>query len=89
MLHHSQLAFYEQARCLFHKKIHLLWNGHLARLGTGKMPVLQENSSLLEWASCPKDACSTRKFISCGTGILPLLENGARCEMYRKKKVYA
>jgi hypothetical protein len=26
----------EQARCLFHKKIHLLWNG------TGKMPVPQE-----------------------------------------------
>ncbi|WP_445175367.1 hypothetical protein [Microcoleus sp.] len=22
---------YEQARCLFHKKIYLLWNGHLAR----------------------------------------------------------
>jgi hypothetical protein len=30
MLHHSQLAFYEQARCLFHKKIYLLWNRHLA-----------------------------------------------------------
>ncbi|MBD1883483.1 hypothetical protein [Microcoleus vaginatus] len=26
ILHHSQLAFYEQARCLFHKKIYLLWN---------------------------------------------------------------
>jgi hypothetical protein len=39
----------EQARCLFHnKKIHLLWNG------TGKMPVpQQENSSLVERASCP------------------------------------
>ncbi|MEG4118026.1 hypothetical protein QUA43_11185 [Microcoleus sp. N9_B4] len=30
ILHHSQLAFYEQARCLFHKKIYLLWNRHLA-----------------------------------------------------------
>ena len=28
-----------------------------------------------------QDACSTRKFIFCGTGILPVLENGARCEM--------
>ncbi|MEG5017623.1 hypothetical protein [Microcoleus sp. B4-C3] len=26
ILHHSQLAFYEQARCLFPKKIYLLWN---------------------------------------------------------------
>ena len=26
ILHHSQLAFYEQASCLFHKKIYLLWN---------------------------------------------------------------
>ncbi|MEG3934840.1 hypothetical protein QT990_26930 [Microcoleus sp. T3_B1] len=24
-----------------------------------------------------QDACSTRKFIFCGTGILPVLENGA------------
>ena len=31
ILHHFQLGFYEQARCLFHKKIYLLWNGHLAR----------------------------------------------------------
>ncbi|CAA9370113.1 hypothetical protein AVDCRST_MAG84-4237 [uncultured Microcoleus sp.] len=30
MLHHSQLAFSEQARCLFHKKIYSLWNRHLA-----------------------------------------------------------
>ena len=30
ILHHSQLAFYEQARCLFHKKIYLLWNRHPA-----------------------------------------------------------
>jgi hypothetical protein len=27
-----------------------------------------------------QDACSTRKFTFCGTGILPVLENGARCE---------
>jgi hypothetical protein len=27
-----------------------------------------------------QDACSTRKFTLCGTGILPVLENGARCE---------
>ncbi|MDQ2099311.1 MAG: hypothetical protein QQW96_16905 [Tychonema bourrellyi B0820] len=33
------------------------------------MPVPQENSSIVERASCP--ACSTRKFIYCGTGILP------------------
>ncbi|MDQ2099341.1 MAG: hypothetical protein QQW96_17060 [Tychonema bourrellyi B0820] len=26
MLEHSQLAFYEQARCLFHKKVESLWN---------------------------------------------------------------
>ncbi|WP_333342511.1 hypothetical protein [Microcoleus sp. T3B2] len=28
-----------------------------------------------------QDACSTRKFTLCGTGILPVLENGARCEV--------
>ena len=27
-----------------------------------------------------QDACSTRKFTLCGTGILPVIENGARCE---------
>jgi len=27
-----------------------------------------------------QDACATRKFTLCGTGILPVLENGARCE---------
>jgi hypothetical protein len=27
-----------------------------------------------------QDACSTRIFTLCGTGILPVLENGARCE---------
>jgi hypothetical protein len=27
-----------------------------------------------------QDACSTRKFTFCGTAILPVLENGARCE---------
>ncbi|MEG4916709.1 hypothetical protein [Microcoleus sp. B7-D4] len=62
MLHHSQSAFYEQARCLFHKK---------------------ENSLFVEQASClllTQDASSTRKFTLCGTGILPVLENGARCE---------
>ena len=26
------------------------------------------------------DACEARKFTFCGTGILPVLENGARCE---------
>ncbi|MEG4306096.1 hypothetical protein QUB16_25820 [Microcoleus sp. D3_18a_C4] len=26
------------------------------------------------------EACSTRKFTLCGTGILPVLENDARCE---------
>jgi hypothetical protein len=29
-----------------------------------------------------QDACSTRKFIFCGTGILPVADNGAR---YRLK----
>jgi hypothetical protein len=28
-----------------------------------------------------QDACSTRKFTLCGTGILPVLENGGRCEV--------
>ena len=27
-----------------------------------------------------QDACEARKFISCGTGILPVLENGATYE---------
>ena len=27
-----------------------------------------------------QDACSTRKFTLCGTGILPVLENGAKCK---------
>jgi hypothetical protein len=27
-----------------------------------------------------QDACSTIKFTVCETGILPVLENGARCE---------
>jgi hypothetical protein len=27
-----------------------------------------------------QDACSTKSEFSCGTGILPVLENGARCE---------
>ena len=28
-----------------------------------------------------QDAHPTRKFTLCGTGILPVLENGARCKM--------
>ncbi|NQE38012.1 hypothetical protein E5S67_05794 [Microcoleus sp. IPMA8] len=28
-----------------------------------------------------QDACSTRKFLSCGTGILPVFKNSARCEL--------
>jgi hypothetical protein len=32
-----------------------------------------------------QDACSTRKFTLCGTGILPVLENGARCELKTTK----
>jgi hypothetical protein len=32
-----------------------------------------------------QDACSTRKFTLCGTGILPVLENGARCEFMPHK----
>ena len=58
--------FVEQARCLFIKR------------ATGKMPVPQENSIFVEQASClfiisTQDACSTRTFYLCGTGILPVL----------------
>jgi hypothetical protein len=28
-----------------------------------------------------QDACSTRKFIFCGTGILPVADNGARYQI--------
>ena len=45
------------------------------------MPVPQENSFFVERASCPQDACSTRKLILCGTGILPVLDNGARYQL--------
>jgi hypothetical protein len=31
-----------------------------------------------------QDACSTKSEFSCGTGILPVLENGARCEVFPK-----
>jgi len=49
---------YQQARCLlFHKKIQSLWNRHLACS-------LNINR---------QDACATRKFNLCGTGILPVL----------------
>jgi hypothetical protein len=53
------------------------------------MPVPQENSLFVEQASClflrmVQDVSLirdfTRKFTLCGTGILPILENGARCE---------
>ncbi|WP_445174874.1 hypothetical protein [Microcoleus sp.] len=45
------------------------------------MPVpQQENSSLVERNR--QDACSTtRKFISCGTGILPVLKNSAKSQI--------
>jgi hypothetical protein len=29
-----------------------------------------------------QDACSTRKFTLCGTGKMPVLENGARCDIH-------
>jgi hypothetical protein len=48
------------------------------------MPIPQENLSFVEQASClllTQDAYSTRKFIFCGTGILPVADNGARCEL--------
>ncbi|MEG4292912.1 hypothetical protein Q5692_19495, partial [Microcoleus sp. C2C3] len=48
---------YQQARCLFHQKIQSLWHRHLACS-------LNINR---------QDACSTRKFNLCGTGILPVL----------------
>jgi hypothetical protein len=28
-----------------------------------------------------QDACSTKSEFSCGTGKMPVLENGARCEL--------
>jgi hypothetical protein len=28
-----------------------------------------------------QDACSTKDKFSCGTGILPVADNGARCEL--------
>ncbi|UNU26520.1 hypothetical protein D0A37_24360 [Microcoleus vaginatus HSN003] len=97
MLHHSQLLVYEQARCLFHKKTHSLWNGpespfltqfsvvrftvnsqqstvniirsatgiDITCLGTGKMPVPQENSFFVERAG------------------EPVLDNGATSQLYR------
>jgi hypothetical protein len=53
------------------------------------MPVPQEKSLFVEQASCLffrmlQDVSLigdfTRKFTLCGTGILPVLENDARCE---------
>ena len=44
------------------------------------MPVPQEeNSSLVERNR--QDACSTRKFLSCGTGILPVLKKSATSQI--------
>ncbi len=34
-----------------------------------------------------QDACSTRKFIFCGTGKMPVLENVARCELHGRFSV--
>jgi hypothetical protein len=53
----------------------------MSLLGTGKMPVPQEeNSSLVEQNR--QDACSTRrKFISCGTGILPVPKKSATSQI--------
>ncbi|UNU19819.1 hypothetical protein D0A34_13895 [Microcoleus vaginatus PCC 9802] len=31
-----------------------------------------------------QDACSTKSEFFCGTGILPVLENRARCEVFSK-----
>ena len=47
---------------------------------------LSMSLSRLKLTSCTilknrQDACSTRKFTLCATGILPVLENGARCEL--------
>ncbi|MEG5049008.1 MULTISPECIES: hypothetical protein [unclassified Microcoleus] len=45
------------------------------------------NSHLAPFSLNRQDACSTRKFTLCGTGILPVprqvIENGARCELQR------
>jgi hypothetical protein len=42
------------------------------------MPTPQSNSLFVEQASC---LFLRIKFIICGTGILPVLKNGAKCEL--------
>ncbi|MEG3983987.1 hypothetical protein [Microcoleus sp. D3_18a_C4] len=46
------------------------------------MPVPQRvDFIIVEQAEKPvADACSTKSEFSCGTGILPVADNGARCE---------
>ncbi|WP_333321018.1 hypothetical protein [Microcoleus sp. D3_18a_C4] len=45
------------------------------------LTMVQDDCTILNYLFRNRqDACSTTKFISCGTGILPVLENGARCE---------
>ncbi|WP_445174261.1 hypothetical protein [Microcoleus sp.] len=34
-----------------------------------------------------QDACSTKGEFSCGTGILPVADNGARCELKPTEKL--
>ena len=51
------------------------------------VPVPQENLYVVEQAGKPvadNGACSTRKFIFCGTGILPVAENGAKYQLKQK-----
>jgi len=66
---------------LFHKKIYLLWNRPEILLLT-MVQDISFNSHLAPFSLNRQDACSTRKFTLCGTGILPvhkkLIDNGAR-----------
>ena len=51
---------------------------------TGKLRLKgQENREpqVIKRPANRQDACSTIKFTLCGTGILPVLDNGARCEL--------
>ncbi|MEG4586275.1 hypothetical protein QUA54_13810, partial [Microcoleus sp. MOSTC5] len=63
-------------------------------LWAGRMPTPQYNLSLVEQASClfsiinvnqpfmgGQDAHPTIQFISCGTGILPVLDRGTKCQL--------
>src|SRR4028118_1175088 len=74
MLHPSQQGFYGRAGCPPHKKIHSLWNRHLACSLFRSNSVQLRCCTLLNKAFMGgQDAHPTRKFTLCGTGILPVL----------------